>query len=64
MCRRLEVAVIPTVVQTHRFALRLARIREPLAIVWDMRRTLPRYVEDPRETLAAHMRERRGTKVR
>jgi DNA-binding transcriptional LysR family regulator len=61
----LGVAVIPSVVQTHRYALRLARItherkplREPLAVVWDKRRELPRYVQDFCETLAAHMRER------
>ena len=60
----LGVAVIPSVVQTHRYELRLARItherkplREPLAVVWDKRRELPRYVQDFRETLAAHMRE-------
>ena len=45
-------------------ALRLARItherkplREPLAVVWDKRRELPRHVRDFCETLAAHMRE-------
>jgi DNA-binding transcriptional LysR family regulator len=60
----LGVAVIPSVVQTHRYGLRLARItcerkplREPLAVVWDKRRELPRYVRDFCETLAAHMRE-------
>ena len=60
----LAVAVIPAVVQTHRYALRLARItherkplREPLAVVWDKRRELPRHVRDFCETLAAHMRE-------
>jgi DNA-binding transcriptional LysR family regulator len=68
---RLGIAVIPSVVQTHRFGLRRVGIthgrkpiREPLAIVWDKRRALPRYAEDFRETLAAHLRERRGTKVR
>jgi DNA-binding transcriptional LysR family regulator len=65
------IAVIPSVVQTHRFGLRRVGIthsrkpiREALAIVWDKRRALPRYAEDFRETLAAHMRERLGTKVR
>jgi DNA-binding transcriptional LysR family regulator len=60
----LGVAVIPSVVQTHRYALRLARItherkplREPLAVVWDKRRKLPRCVQDFCETLAAHMHE-------
>ena len=61
---KLGVAVIPSVVQTHRYALRLSRItherkplRERLAVVWDKRRELPRYVRDFCETLAAHMRE-------
>src|SRR4029453_7694429 len=43
------VAVIPSVVLTHRHALRIARLthngkplREPLSIVWDKRRVLPR----------------------
>jgi hypothetical protein len=56
--------VIPSVVQTHRYGLRLARItrerkplREPLAVVWDKRRELPRYVQDFCKSLAAHMRE-------
>ena len=56
--------MIPSVVQTHRYGLRLARItrerkplREPLAVVWDKRRELPRYVQDFCKTLAAHMRE-------
>jgi DNA-binding transcriptional LysR family regulator len=61
---RLGIAIIPSVVRTHRYTLRLARItherkplREPLAVVWDKRRALPRYVQDFCETLAAHMRE-------
>jgi DNA-binding transcriptional LysR family regulator len=60
----LGIAVIPSVVQTHRYALRVARIlqarkplREPLAVVWDKRRALPQYVRDFCESLAAHMRE-------
>ena len=47
------VAVIPSVVLTHRHALRIVRIshdgkplREPLGIVWDKRRVLPRYARD------------------
>jgi hypothetical protein len=53
-------------VQTHRYKLRLAAITherklisEPLAIVWDQRRALPRYAQDFCDTLAAHMRELR-----
>ncbi len=58
------VAIIPSVVQTHRYTLRIVRItyerqplREPLAVVWDKRRALPRYAKDFSELLAAHMRE-------
>jgi DNA-binding transcriptional LysR family regulator len=60
----LGVAVIPSVVQTHRYGLRLARItherqplREPLAVVWDKRRELPPYVREFCVTLAEHMRQ-------
>ncbi|WP_407150488.1 LysR family transcriptional regulator [Bradyrhizobium sp. ORS 86] len=60
----LGVAIIPSVVQTHRYGLRVARITdegkplsEPLAVVWDKRREHPQYVLDFREALAAHMRE-------
>ncbi len=58
------VAIIPSVVPTHRYTLRIARItrerkplREPLSIMWDKRRLLPRYARDFSELLAAHMRE-------
>ena len=58
------VAVIPSGLRTHRYALRTVRItyeskplREPLAVVWDKRRTLPRYARDFSELLAAHMRK-------
>jgi DNA-binding transcriptional LysR family regulator len=68
---RLGVAVIPSVVQTHRYGLRLARItherqplREPLAVVWDKRRELPHYVKDFCVTLATHMREISSVKRR
>ena len=57
------VAVIPSVVLTHRHAVRIARLthngkplREPLSIVWDKRRVLPRYARDFSEMLAVHMR--------
>ena len=47
------VAIIPSVVLTHRYTLRIVRItyqrkpiREPLAVVWDKRRVLPRYAQD------------------
>jgi DNA-binding transcriptional LysR family regulator len=58
----LGVAVISTTVQTHRYDLRTVRITyrrkpilEPLAVVWDKRRALPRYARDFCESLAAHM---------
>jgi len=57
------VAVIPSVVLTHRYKLRGARIthegralREPLSIMWDSRRVLPRYARDFCALLATHMR--------
>ena len=56
------IAVIPSVVQTHRYELRVARIihegkslREPLSVMWDNRRALPRYAKDFCELLAVHM---------
>ena len=58
------VAVIPSLVLTHRYELRVARLRydgkplrEPLSIVWDKRRIMPRYVRDFSQMLAAHMRD-------
>jgi DNA-binding transcriptional LysR family regulator len=58
----LGVAVISTTVQTHRYNLRTVRITykrqpisEPLAVVWDKRRMLPRYAQEFCELLAAHM---------
>jgi DNA-binding transcriptional LysR family regulator len=66
----LGVAVIPSVVQTRRYKLRLAAITlrrkpisEPLAIVWDKRRALPRYARDFCDTLAAHMHEQEPLKM-
>lgn len=58
------VAVVPSVLPTHRYRLRVARIthrRRPLggayAVLWDKRRALPPYTGDFCESLAAHMRE-------
>ncbi len=58
----LGVAIISTTVQTHRYNLRILQIAhqgkpisEPLAVVWDKRRTLPRYGQYFCESLAAHM---------
>jgi DNA-binding transcriptional LysR family regulator len=60
----LGVAIISTAAQTHRYTLRTAQITykgkpilEPLAVVWDKRRVLPRYAQDFCESLAAHMRK-------
>lgn len=60
----LGVAIISTAAQTHRYTLRTVRvtnkgkpIQEPLAVVWDKRRVLPRYGRDFCELLAAHMRK-------
>jgi DNA-binding transcriptional LysR family regulator len=58
------VAIVPSVLPTHRYRVRVARIthrrgplREPLTVVWDKRRILPPYAKDFCELLAAHMRE-------
>jgi DNA-binding transcriptional LysR family regulator len=58
------VAVVPSVLPTRRYRLRVARIthrRTPLggayAVLWDKRRVLPPYARDFCESLAAHMRE-------
>lgn len=58
------VAIVPSVLPTHRYRLRIVRLthrrrplREPLAALWDKRRALPPYAKDFCESLAAHMRE-------
>jgi DNA-binding transcriptional LysR family regulator len=58
------VAVVPSVLPTNRYRLRIARIthrRKPLqeayAVLWDKRRALPPYARDFCESLAAHVRE-------
>lgn len=58
------IAVVPSVLPTNRYRLRIARIthrrkplRETLAVLWDKRRALPPYAKDFCESLAAHMRE-------
>jgi DNA-binding transcriptional LysR family regulator len=59
------IAVVPSDVRTTRYKLRVARIAhngkalaEPMAVVWDKRRLLPRYAQEFSALLAAHMRER------
>ena len=56
------IAIISSLVQTRRYKLRIIRmthdrkpIREPLVLVNDRRRSLPRYVDDFRTLLAQHM---------
>lgn len=58
------VAVIPSQLQTDRYHLRVARIThrgralsEPLAMLWDRRRPLPRYASSYCEMLGAYVRE-------
>lgn len=58
------VAVVPSVLPTNRYRLRVARIthrrqplRETFAVLWDKRRVLPPYAKDFCESLANHLRE-------
>lgn len=58
------VAIIPSQLPTHRHALRIVRVtyqgkplREPLTIMWDKRRPLPRYATAFCEMLADYVRE-------
>jgi DNA-binding transcriptional LysR family regulator len=58
------VAIVPSVLPTHRYRLRIARItyrRRPLrgllTVLWDRRRALPPYAKDFCEFLDAYMRE-------
>jgi DNA-binding transcriptional LysR family regulator len=58
------VAVVPSVLPTHRYSLQIARIthrrrplRFPLAVLWDRRRALPQYATTFCEFLNAYMRE-------
>lgn len=58
------VAIIPSQLQTHRYDLKIVRItyrgkpvREPLAILWDKRRPLPRFATAYCDMLAKYMRE-------
>ncbi len=58
------VAIIPSVVPTHRYRLRIARVtyrRRPLrgllTVLWDRRRALPPYAKEFCKFLNAYMRE-------
>lgn len=58
------VAVIPSQFHTARYRLRIVSLtfqgrslREPLALLWDKRRPLPRYAVAFRDMLAAYMKE-------
>jgi DNA-binding transcriptional LysR family regulator len=56
------IAIIPSIVQTHRYKLRFVAItyqrkplREPICVVWDKRRVLPRYAQRFCQLLTAHI---------
>jgi DNA-binding transcriptional LysR family regulator len=58
------VAIVPSVLPTHRYNLQVARLtyrgkplREPYAIVWDKRRSLPPAAEDFCQSLVSYVRE-------
>ncbi len=58
------VAIVPSVLPTHRYRLRIARVtyrRRPLrgllTVLWDRRRVLPQYAKDFCGFLDAYMRE-------
>lgn len=58
------VAIVPSILPTHRYRLRIVRLthrgrslREPFAILWDKRRTVPAYVADFCDALAGYMRD-------
>jgi DNA-binding transcriptional LysR family regulator len=58
------VAIIPSALRTHRYVLRIVGVtyrgrplREPLTILWDKRRPLPRYATAFCQMLAEHVRE-------
>jgi DNA-binding transcriptional LysR family regulator len=63
----LGVAVVPSVIRLRRYKLKFARIAhkrklisDPLAVVWDKRRVLPRYAEDFCAMLAEFMQTSDG----
>jgi DNA-binding transcriptional LysR family regulator len=58
------VAIIPSALRTHRYALRIANVtyggeplREPLTILWDKRRPLPGFATAFRDMWVEHVRE-------
>jgi DNA-binding transcriptional LysR family regulator len=58
------IAIIPSALQTHRYTLRILgltyrrkQLREPLSVLWDKRRPLPRYAVRFREMWIDHVRE-------
>jgi DNA-binding transcriptional LysR family regulator len=58
------VAIIPSSLRTHRYALRIVSVtyrgkplRAPLAVLWDKRRPLPRYATAFCEMLAEYVRQ-------
>ncbi len=58
------VAIIPSALRTHRYKLRIVGVthqgkplRQPLAILWDKRRPLPRYATAFCQMFAEHVTE-------
>ena len=58
------VAIVPSVLPTHRYRLRIFRLthhrrplRMPMAVLWDKRRLRPRYADDFCVSLAAYLRD-------
>ena len=58
------VAIVPSVMPTQRYRIRIARIthegkplREPLTALWDSRRVLPQYAQDFCKMLYTYMQE-------
>ena len=65
------VAIVPSVLRIERYKLRAAVVsydgkvlREPLAILWDRRRPLPRYASAFCEMLATYLKERKISRNR
>lgn len=63
------IAIVASILPTHRYRLHVARVthgrkplREPFAVLWDKRRTLPPYAEDFGKLLAAYMRKTSPTR--
>ena len=60
----LGIAIVPSVIRTHRYRLHIVQIaykrkaiKDARAVVWDKRRVLPRYAKDFCQLLAAYVRD-------